>query len=179
MLTDQEVNKIFSWLPYRDSWTVDRNQRNDNINTNYGDLIAKLTQNVLFDTYYSEDGGIGNYLEFICYPKGHSTYDGNAILLCVSLCAPLAAYGQTTLSKETDFIGWGGLFSADNIGDITDPSLTSIENEIKSILLQQNLSLLDKEFASRQLPYEVAEALKNENHNQGNQYLHGMFQKTD
>lgn len=179
MLTDQEVNKVFSWLPYRDSWTVDRNQRNDNINTYYGDLIKKLTQNILFDTYYSEDGGLGNYLEFICYPKGHSTYAGNAVLVCVSLCAPIAAYGQTTLSKGTDFIGWGGLFNADKICNIADTSLTGIENEIKSILFQQNLSLLDKEFASRQLPDEVAEALTSENHNEGSQYLHGIFQKTD
>lgn len=179
MLTDQEVNKVFSWLPYRDSWTVNRKQRNDNINTYYGDLIKKLTQNILFDTYYSEDGGLGNYLEFICYPKGHSTYDGNAVLVCVSLCAPIAAYGEATLSKGTDFIGWGGLFSADKIYDITDTCLTSIESEIKLILLQQNLSLLDKEFASRQLPDEVAEALTNENRNEGNQYLQGIFQKTD
>lgn len=179
MLTDQEINKVFSWLPYRDSWTINRNERNDNINTYYGTLIKKLTQNILFDTYYSEDGGLGNYLEFICYPKGHSTYDGNGVLVCVSLCAPIAAYGQTTLSKGIDFIGWGGLFSANNIYDITDKSLTNIENEIKSILFEQNLSLLDKEFASRQLPDKLAQALTNENHNEGNQYLQGIFQKTD
>lgn len=64
----------------------------------------------MFDTYYSEDGGLGNYLEFICYPKGHDTYEGNAVLVCVSLCAPIAAYGQTTLNKGANFIGRGGLF---------------------------------------------------------------------
>jgi hypothetical protein len=78
-----------------------------------------------------------------------------------------------------DFIGWGGLFRADDIGDITDTSLKSIESEIKSVLLQHNLSFLDKEFASRQLPDEVVEELKYENHNDGSQYLHGIFQKTD
>jgi hypothetical protein len=179
MLTDQEVTKIFSWQPYRDNWAVDRNQTYDNINSFYGDLIEKLTNNAMFDTYYSEDGGLGNYLEFICYPKGHNTYKGNAVLVCVSLCAPIAAYGETTLSKGVDFIGWGGLFRADDIGDITDTSLKSIESEIKSVLLQHNLSFLDKEFASRQLPDEVVEELKYENHNDGSQYLHGIFQKTD
>ena len=179
MLTEQEANKIFSWQPYRDDWTVDRNQVKDNINSYYGDLISNLTKNPLFDTYYSEDGGLGNYLEFICYPKGHISYKGNAILVCISLCAPIAAYGQTTFTKEVDFIGWGGLFSANQIGDITDITLRSIENEIKSILLRQNLSLLDKEFASKQLPDEVIEALKYENHNDGSQYLQGIFQKTD
>lgn len=179
MLTDQEVNKIFSWLPYRDSWTVDRNRIEDNINVFYGDIINKLTQNVLFDTYYSEDGGLANYLEFICYPAGHETYQGNAVLVCISLCAPIAAYGQTSFSKKPDSIGWGGLFSADKIGDITDTSLTNIADQIKSILLQDNLSLLDKDFASRQLPNEIIEALKYENHNDGSQYLQGIFQKTD
>lgn len=179
MLTEQEVNKIFSWLPYRDSWTVDRNQVDDNIKSYYGNVINSMTENPLFDTYYSEDGGLGNYLEFICYPKGHTTYEGNAILVCISLCAPIAAYGQTTLSKGVDFIGWGGLFSTYKIGNIDDITLTSIENEIKSVLLHNNLSLLDREFASRQLPDEVVEALQDENHNDGNQYLQGIFQKND
>lgn len=179
MLTEQEVNKIFSWLPYRDSWVVDRNQVNDNIQSYYGNLINSLNENSLFDTYYTEDGGLGNYLEFICYPKGHDLYQGNAITVCVSLCAPIAAYGQTTLNKGVDFIGWGSLFSADKIGDIPDNSLRLIENEVKSVLLQNNLSLLDKEFASRQLPDELIEYMQNENHNDGNQYLHGIFQKTD
>lgn len=179
MLTEQEVNKIFSWQPYRDNWIVDRNQTDDNIDAYYGDLISKLTQNIFFDTYYSEDGGLGNYLEFICYPKGHDTYNGNAIIVCISLCAPIAAYGQTTFTKMHNFNGWGGLFSADKIGEIPDSSLTIIEEEIKALLLQHNLTLLDKEFARKQLPDEVIEALKDENHNDGIQYLHGIFQKTD
>ena len=178
MLTEQEVNKIFSWQPYRDNWIVDRNQI-ENINAYYGDLITKLTQNALFDTYYSEDGGLGNYLEFMCYPKGYETYQGNAITVCISLCAPIAAYGQTTFSKMNNSIGWGSLFSADKIGDITDTSLTNIEKELKALLLQHNLKLLEKEFASKQLPDDVIEALKHENHNDGIQYLQGIFQKTD
>ena len=179
MLTDQEVNKIFSWLPYRDNWIVDRNQNDDNIIAFYGDLILKLTKNPLFDTYYSEDGGLGNYLEFLCYPKGQDTYQGSAIIVCISLCAPIAAYGQTTLSKTPDSTGWGGLFRADEIGNITDTTLINIEKEIKSILLDHNLIMLNKEFASKQLPDEVIEAIRHENHNNGDQYLQGIFQKTD
>ena len=179
MLTEQELNKVFSWQPYRDSWTVDRNQVEDNINSYYGELICKLTQNLIFDTQYSEDGGLGNYLEFICYPKGHDTYEGNALIVCVSLCAPVVAYGQLTISKRPGSFGWSGLFSADTIGDITDATLTNIENEVKSILVQNNLSLLDKEFASRRLPDAVIEALRYDNHNDGEQYLQGIFQKTD
>ncbi len=179
MLTEQEVSKIFSWQPYRDSWTVDRNQIDDNIKGYYGDLISKLTQNLLFDTYFSEDGGLGNYLEFMCYPKGHDTYQGNAITVCISLCAPIAAYGQTTFSKMRDSIGWGGLFSADKIGDISDASLANIEKEVKALLLKHNLTMLDKKFASKKLPDEVIEVMKGKNHNEGIQYLQGIFQKTD
>jgi hypothetical protein len=175
MLTDQEVNKIFSWEPYREDWSVDRKQ----VNSGYGDLIKDLTTNELFDTYYSEDGGLGNYLEFICYPGGHKTYNGSAIIVCVSLCSPVAAYGQTRLTKRIDFIGWDGLFSPDKIYVIGDCALTEIVKEVKSILTNQKLILLDKDFVSRPLPVEMAENLLHENHNEGNQYLHGIFQKMD
>jgi hypothetical protein len=96
MLTDQEINKIFSWQPYRDDWAIDRNQKNDNISSYYGNLINYLTKNSSFDTYYSEDGGLGNYLDFICYPKGYITYEGNAILVCISLCAPKPLLNKNT-----------------------------------------------------------------------------------
>jgi hypothetical protein len=179
MLTEQELQKVFSWLPYRQDWPVDTSQNDDSIDLYYGDLIKSLTQNRLFDTFYSEDGGLGNYLEFICYPVGHKTYEGNAILVCVSLCSPVASYGQTTLSKGVDFIGWGNLFSPEKAGLISDNSLTEIEKEIKGVLTTQRLTLLDKEFAGRPLPDDVAENLTLENHNKGSQYLHGIFQKTD
>jgi hypothetical protein len=179
MLTEQEANRIFSWQPYRDDWPIDRNQRDDNIEGYYGSLIKYLTQNKLFDTYYSEKGGLGNYLEFFCYPIGSATYKGNAILVCVSLCAPLAAYGQTTFCKGEDFFGWGSLFSPDKIGDISDAKLLEIEKLIRRILEDSHLHLIDNVLASRPLPVEVAENLKYENHNEGRQYLHGLFQKTD
>ena len=179
MLTEQLVNRIFSWRPYRDDWTVDRDMVEDNIQSYYGELINDLINSPSFDSYYSENGGIGNYLEFFCYPKGQNNYTGFAILVCVSLCAPIAAYGQMTLHKRIDSISWSGLFSPDKMFEITDISLTSIENEIKTILRRHNLSLLDKEFASKRLPDNVIDALKNENHNDGDQYLHGIFQKTD
>jgi hypothetical protein len=179
MLTEQELYNIFSWLPYRESWTVDRNQIDDNIESYYGNAINSLTKNTFFDTHYSENGGLGNYIEFICYPPGHKTYEGNAILVCISLCAPIAAYGQTSFHKNDTSIGWDGLFSADKTGEITDSCLDAIENEIKTILFINKLSILDKEFASRQLPDKIVEALLNENLNFGNQYLHGIFQTTD
>ncbi len=178
MLTEQEVNKIFSWLPYKDSWTVDRNQVDDNIESYFGDLITELTKNDLFETYYTQDGGLSNYLEFICYPFGHDTYDDNAILVCVSLCSPIAAYGQTTFTKTINSYSWG-FIKPDQVSSISDDKLITIQNEITNILEKYKLDLIDKEFASRILPNEVVENMKYENHNEGNQYLHGLFQMTD
>jgi hypothetical protein len=50
--TEEELNKNFSWLPYRQDWPVDRNQKEDNILSYYGDLVNSLTKNDSFDTYY-------------------------------------------------------------------------------------------------------------------------------
>lgn len=33
MLTETEIERIFSWLPYREDWPIDRNEREDNIQT--------------------------------------------------------------------------------------------------------------------------------------------------
>ena len=179
MLTEQELNKIISWLPYREDWVVDRNQTDDNINLYYGELINSVTKNQLFNAYYSEDGGLANYLEFMCYPKVSEEYLGNAILVCVSMCAPFATYGQITISKKQRSFGWGPIFNPEKAYVISDPTLLEIEKSIKVILNHNNVLLLETEFLSRQLPNEVAKTLKTENHNEGIQYLHGIFQKTD
>ncbi len=178
MLTETEINKIFSWQPYRKDWPVDRNQIDDNIEEYYGDLIKALTKNQQFETYYTDDGSYGNYLEFVCFPAGHKGYIGNAILLCISLCSPICAYGQTTVHKEASSFGWS-FISPETIGVISDNCLLEIEKEILKIVAENNLSIIDKEFASRLLPVEVAQHIKYENHNEGNQYLHGLFQKND
>lgn len=179
MLTETEINKIFSWLPYREDWPVDRNQREDNIEKNYGPLIHQLTQNKWFDTYYSENGSLGNYLEFICYPGGYNEYNGNAILVCISVCSPFAAYGQIIIHKEHNSFGRGAMFSPDQAYSITDPALLEIEKQINIALNRSNLYLFDKDFLSKPLPGEIANSLKTESHNEGSQYLHGIFQKTD
>ena len=177
MLTEQELNKIFSWLPYRPEWPVDRDD-DDTITSYYGDLISNLTKNKLFDTYYSQDGGMTNYLEFICYPKGHTEYDGPAIMICVSLCAPIAVYGQTTFHKTTKSEGYNFITIA-SVGSVTAVHLKEIENEILSVLKKKWLILIDKDFASKVLPGEVAKNLEDQNLNFGNQYLHGLFQSQD
>ena len=179
ILTEQEANKIFSWQPYRDDWTVDRNKIEDNIESYYGNLIKDFMNNSSFDTFFSEDGGLGNYLEFICNPAGHVEYEGNGILVCISLCSPYCTYGQITIYKDQKSFGRSNIFNPENAYQISDPHLFQIENSIIDIFKSHNISLLDTEFLSKQLPLEIAQNLKFENHNKGSQYLHGIFQKTD
>jgi hypothetical protein len=68
MLTDQELKKVISWQPYKQDWFVDRNQSDDNVYIYYRRFILEITKNEIFDTKFTEDGGLSNYLEFICYP---------------------------------------------------------------------------------------------------------------
>jgi hypothetical protein len=172
MLTEQELNKIFSWLPYRETWTVDRRETN----IYYHDLIDDLKNNQHFQTYYSQDGGVTNYLEFLCYPIQNNDKEVKAVMVCISLSAPIAIYGQTTIYIDLHSIGHNFL-ELEYVGVVDDKELKPVEEEIKSILNKHGLSLIDKEFASKELPKEVAENL--ENLNEGAKYLHGLFQWTD
>ena len=171
MLTEHEINKVFSWLPYRETWTVDRTKRN------YDDLIQDFTDNEHFETFYSQDGGMTNYLEFFCYLVQHNGGKMNAVIVCVSLCAPIACYGQTTIHYINSRSIGHDFLKIENVGIVGDKQLKLIESEIKAILNKHNLSLVDKAFADKQLPSEVAENM--ENLNEGTKYLHGLFQWTD
>lgn len=179
MLTQQELHNIFLWQPYRDSWAVNRNVIDDGIEHYYGELIRQIRHNKLFSSYYSQDGSMSNYLEFICYPPKKIWYEGNALMLCMSLCAPLAAYGQISFACSPFSCGRGDLFTPESINTITDPSLHEIEMEIRRCVEQYHLTLLDKEFATRLLAPELQEKLLYENLNGANQNLHAIFQWQD
>jgi hypothetical protein len=173
MLTERELNKIFSWLPYRDTWTVDKTKPE----RCYGDLVSDFTNNEYFETLYSQDGGMTNYLEFICYPIQHNGGKMNAVIVCVSLCAPIACYGQTSI-YYTDSRSIGHDFlEVYNVSVVVDKKLMPIEKEIKKLLHKYKLSIIDKDFAGKELPSEVVENM--ENLNEGTKYLHGLFQWAD
>jgi hypothetical protein len=177
MLTEDELSKVFSWQPYRSDWPVDRNNQ-DGIEAHYGALMTDIKNTTVFEAIQTQDGGMGNCLEFICWPKGKREYNGPAVAIYISLCAPIAAYGSMTLYKDKKSLGWGFIDAA-KVGVITVPELTVIEKEIISILSKHKLGLMDKEFASRPLSNEVADELESENLHFGHQYLHGIFQWTD
>jgi hypothetical protein len=178
-LTQQELRKIYCWMPYRDDWSIGRTNREDIISTFYKELIKSIGSSDQFDSYNSEEGGRANYLEFFCYPTGHAFYSGNAIQVCISLCSPIVAYGQNEITKNENSFGWNPMFSADAVGIITDESLKQIELELLKLFSNNKLGLLATELAIQAMPKEVADEVQQENHNEGNQILHGIFQKID
>jgi hypothetical protein len=179
MLTESEFDRVLKWQPYREDWPVDRNKSDDNIESYYGELIRAFLRNDLFDCYFSQNGEMGNYLEFYCYPKGSKTYEGPAIIVCVSLCCPIACYGPSKLWLKEKSTGLGGLFDVEDMYKITDIRLVPIEKEILSILNKNNLMLLEKEFAARKLPPAFLLNNHYENLNEGILNLQGMFQLID
>lgn len=173
MLTEAELNRIYSWLPYRESWIVDKSGQV----AFYEGLIQEITSNQKFECFFSQDGGTTNYLEFYCYPINHKFGKLNSIIVCVSLCAPIAAYGQSTI----DFIDIRTIghefLKIENINSVFDKKLLFIEQEIKAILGRYDLYLIDKDFANRELPRDIFESM--ENLNEGSKILNGLFQWTD
>lgn len=173
MLTEKELNKIFSWLPYSEDWAIGDVRKN---NSYYDNLIFEINNNPNFQTYYSQEGGFTNYLEFYCYPIKHQQGRINSIIVCVSLCAPIVCYGQTSITIDPNFISHNFL-AIENVLLVPDDNLKHIEKEIRTILNKNKLVLIDKEFASQDLPDEVYG--KMENLNEGEKYLHGLFQWID
>jgi hypothetical protein len=105
-------------------------------------------------------------------------YEGKGVIVCVSLCCPFFTYAQINVSKSGNHFGWD-FFKPENAGLIEDQNLSFLEKEIIRLITKHNISLFDRDFLCKKLPTEIAEELKYESHNEGNQFLHGIFQKTD
>jgi hypothetical protein len=176
MLTEQELNKIFSWLPYRSDWPVDRTREEDDIEKYFESLLSSFRNSENFNVYEPQDGGKSNYLEFICYPM-EELYNGNAIAVYISLCAPVACYGQTQFFRNEKYSGHNFL-KAEMVGVVKDDHLKNMEDEIVDILNQNQFNLISHEFANRPLPPVVVDKMKN-NLNFGDKYLNGLFQWMD
>ena len=177
MLSEIEYDKIFSWLPYQDTWPIDRNNVDDNINNHYGSLISELVDNSIFSTEQTQDGGMSNYLEFICYPKGFEFYSGPAIMLCISLCAPVASYGEVEFTKAHNYSGLSGFIDPESVGIVTLPMLIPVQRNIVEILKKHEIGVIDSQLACK--PLTGAKIASMENLNFGTQYLHGLFQWMD
>ncbi len=177
MLSEIEYDNIFNWLPYRDTWPIDRNRVNDNISTYYGSLRSDIVGSSVFTAEQTQDGGMSNYLEFICYPKGSGFYSGPAIMLCISLCAPVASYGEVEFTKAHNYSGLSGFIEPESVGVVTQHMLIPVRANIVEILKKHEIDIIDSLLSCKPLPSAIIASM--ENLNFGNQYLHGLFQCTD
>ncbi|WDF79861.1 hypothetical protein PQ469_07550 [Mucilaginibacter sp. KACC 22773] len=174
MLTNEELNRILNWLPYRDDWPIDRNKTDDGINIYYGDLVNQFRNNIAFESYITQDGEMSNFIGFLCYLT-KSENQQNAVLLYINLCAPVAAYGQVSCIINGELKSWGFLKS-DDTGFVKDTSLTVVEDQIKNILYVNNIAILDKDLLSRPLPRGI---ITGNDFLLGDQLLDGIFQTAD
>jgi hypothetical protein len=174
MLTEKEIQKVFAWEPYRDDWPVNRNERHDNIQGYFGNLISTFLDNLNFNCIQMETGGMSNYMDFMCYRKGERSYSGHGILVLVNLCAPIAAYGITQINVDEKSWGNNGI-SPEEVGIIKVPELKLIEQDIIQILVDSRIEIIDHAFASQTLPKEVYDALDLPF---SDKYLYGLFQMT-
>ena len=179
ILTTEELLKIISWQPYRKDWPVDRNIKEDRIEEYFEDLTVFLETNTSFECKVTQDGGLTNYLEFICYPLNKGFGKMEAIMLCVSLCAPIAAYGRVDIYKQEKSFGWD-FINAEDVGIIETEELRTIEQLFVPILKKKGIQILDAKEASQKISPEI---YNNENQSislhEGDQLIHAIFQFMD
>lgn len=178
MLSAQEFENIFDWKPYRTDWPVDINLTDQSILAHFGHLIKDMVNNPAFECTQTQAGDITNYLEFLCYPSNvkDNNLDQPGILVCISLCAPLAAYGETLFKKDKKSFVYAFPAPA-QVCVVEDEKLQPIESEIKAILSRHGLELVTTDYASQPLTAEMAANLDSLNF--GNKVLHGLFQWRD
>jgi len=174
MLSENELENVFAWKPYRTDWPLEI-LNEQTILSHFGPLIKDLINNKVFECTQTQAGDLTNYLEFLCYPstvKDNGT-DQLGILVCISLCAPVVAYCETVFKKDKKSFVYAFPDPA-QVSNIGHPSLKPIEKELKLILKKYELQIISNEFATQQLPGQMADNLNSLNF--GNKVLHGIFQ---
>ncbi|MFM7855501.1 MAG: hypothetical protein ACKO96_27145, partial [Flammeovirgaceae bacterium] len=157
-LTLDEIKKIGEWKPYRQVWDFNHifsTEDETEIEQHYKKISYAFTDNIHFDCIESQDGGLTNYLEYLCYKPKSSGLEIESIVVYINLNAPIATYGQARMFIQgKDF----GLTHprVNDLGQIKNDSLKEIETEIKSILTRHGIINLDKEFLEK----ELADGLK-------------------
>jgi hypothetical protein len=174
MLSETELENVFAWKPYRADWPLN-NLNDQTILAHFGPLIKEMINNKIFECTQTQAGDLTNYLEFLCYPstvKDNGT-DQSGILVCVSLCAPVAAYCETVFKKDKKSFAYAFPDPA-QVSVVGHPNLKPIEKELKLILKKHKLQVISNEYATELLPVQMADNLDSLNF--GNKMLHGIFQ---
>jgi hypothetical protein len=174
MLSDQEFENVYAWKPYRHDWPVDKNT-DQTILAHFGALIKDMINNHVFECTQTQTGEVTNYLEFLCYPSDvqDDNTDQPGIVVCVSLCAPVAAFCETLFKKDKRSFVYA-FPDASVVGIVHTPGLKPIEEELLTILKKHHLDIISNEYARKLLPETMIENLDSLNF--GNTMLHGLFQ---
>ncbi|RYY21751.1 MAG: hypothetical protein EOO04_17660 [Chitinophagaceae bacterium] len=174
MLSESELERIFAWKPYRTEWPVDRSALEQTVLSHYGPLIKDMVNSPAFDCTQTQTGETTNYLEFLCYPPGKVVnIDRAGVLVCVSLCAPLVAYGETVYKKDKKSFAYA-FPDPGHLGVIETLNLLPVEKELKNIFSKHQLEIVSSEYAAQPLNKEMADNLDSLNF--GHTKLHALFQ---
>jgi len=174
MLSETELENIFSWRPYREDWPL-TTLNDQTILSHFGPLIKEMINNKGFACTQTQAGDFTNYLEFLCYrpnPNDDGT-DQSGILVCVSLCAPLVTYCETLFKKDKKSFVYAFPDPAE-VNNVGHPQLKPIEKDLKAIFKKYGLQIIATDYAGQVLPGDMAERLDSLNF--GNKILHGLFQ---
>lgn len=176
-LTFDEIWNIGNWKPYRPEWIVDRNlpSEKDGIQERYGRLINSFEASELFETIQYQDGGMSNYLEFICFKRGSYGDNIEAIDVYINLCAPIGTFGQINFFRDNDSYGFNQPES-NQLGQINSRNLKPIENEIIRLFLENEVTLIEPAFLNSDL--EPTLEIK-ENLLEGEKMFNYLFQWID
>ncbi len=175
MLSEKELENIFSWRPYRPDWPINRASLEHSILEHYGTLIKDMVNNPVFDCTQTQTGEITNYLEFLCYPStGKSgSIERAGLLVCVSLCAPVVAYGETIYKIDSKSFAYA-FPDANQLGAVETKTLLPVEQELHKIFAKHQLGIVSASYAAQPLPADMAASLDSLNF--GNTRLHALFQ---
>jgi hypothetical protein len=180
MLSELELENVFSWKPYRTDWNIslkrsDQNLSDQTILAHFGPLIKEMINNPAFSCTQTQAGDITNYLEFLCYPASadKNIPEERGLLVCVSLCAPLVAFGETLFRKDDKSFAYAFLDPA-LVGIVHNRNLKVIEQHLHEIISRHKLQVVTSTYASQELPKHLADNLDSLNF--GNKILHGIFQ---
>lgn len=176
MFTREELVNIISWLPYRPDWPIDRNREDDGIKAHYGALLQEIKSIAGSQAKIIQDGGISNYIEIICFPKDQDLLKTPAFLVCISLCAPVAAYGEIAVTDGVEFFAWEPL-ECMSVGKVTTPTLKTIEKDVLAILQRHSIQLLSKDFACLKMDAELQDKMISSF--SGKSLFDGIFQWED
>jgi hypothetical protein len=153
VLTFNEIKRIGEWKPYRDVWDFGKElstQDEEEVERHYEKVTDCFLQDSKFECIQNQDGGMSNYLSFLCYPRqSHGLHIDNVIVF-ISLFAPIATYGQGSMHILEKSHGWTDP-SVSELGMIRNDSLKEIEKEVQKILLTNGIEILGSESLNREL----------------------------